>query len=334
MTRESLGRMWMIAATVCLVRDGRAQTSLPMAPGARVVTVSPLGREEPTIAVNPRSPNQVVVAFQGPAEVAYSQDSARTFALGAGTPDPNWRRNGDVAVTFDIHGIAYLSYIAIDSQGSAYYWGHASGRNGVVVRRSLDGGKTWEPDGAQVRVPSVQANTPFQDMDRIFADDNPKSPYAGHLYVGWIEWQVDKSIMLFSSSSDSGRTWAPAIRISTHAGLPRDGNGDVVGFHGTTGPDGRVYAVWHDGSRIAFTTSTDGGRSFAPSRFIIETGPPYMGAIQALGPCLGRWDFLRSGRIRSAARSMSRGAITRTGTSMCSSRGLATADARGRLVYE
>jgi len=272
-----------------------SQSALPMAPGARVVTVSPIGREEPTIAVNPRSPNQVVVAFQGPAEVAYSQDSARTFAPATGTAQPDWRRNGDVSLAFDARGLAYLSYIAIDSQGSAYYWGHGSGRNGVIVRRSLDGGKTWEPGGAQVRVPPVSANTPFQDMERLFSDNGAHSPYAGHLYIGWIEWQLERSVMLFSRSVDSGRTWAPAIRISTHAGLPRDGNGGLVGFLGTVGPDGTIYATWHDGSHIVFTTSRDGGHSFAPSRPIIETGPGYMGAIPDLGPVFGAMGFPQIG---------------------------------------
>ena len=279
----------LAAMTVSL--QARGQAPLPIAPGARVVTVSPLGREEPTIAVNPRSPNQIVVAFQPPGEVAYSQDSGRTFSPSSGTAQPDWRRTGDVSLAFDIRGLAYLCYIAIDSQGSRYYWGHGSGRNGVVVRRSVDGGKSWEPTGAHVRVPPVSANTPFQDMARIFADNGVRSPFAGHLYVGWIEWQLARSVMLFSHSSDSGRTWSPAIRISTHAGLPRDGNGDLVGFHGTVGPEGTVYAVWHDGNRITFTTSHDGGQTFAPSRAIIETGPPYMGAIPDLGPVFGAMGF-------------------------------------------
>jgi hypothetical protein len=263
-----------------------------------VVTVSPEGREEPTIAVNPRNPNQVIVAFQGmlgapkrPVDVAYSRDSGRTFALAAGISGSDWQVAGDVTLAFDTHGIAYLSYIGADGFGSDYYAGHGAGHNAVVVRRSLDGGKTWEPNGARVREPPLSATTPFQDMERLFADQWPGSRYAGTLYIGWIEWQLTQSVMLFSRSVDSGRTWAPAIRISTHAGLPRDGNGDVVGFHGTVASDGTIYTVWHDGDHIAFTTSRDGGKSFAPSRWIIETGPPYMGAIPDLGPVFGAMGF-------------------------------------------
>ncbi len=67
------------------------------------------------------------------------------------------------------------------------------------------------------------------------------------------------------------------MRISTHAGLPRDDNGGLVGFVGTAGADGEIYAIWNDGLSIAFTTSRDGGKSFAPSRSIIDVGPPYFG---------------------------------------------------------
>jgi hypothetical protein len=283
----------IMSAVVCSPVAG--QQSLPRAPGAHVVTVSSVGREEPSIAVNPRNPSQVIAAYQFPVETAYSTDSGRTFAPSSGVEDPNWKRNGDVSVTFDNQGHAFLSYVAFDKQGTPYYWGHGGGRSGLVVRRSNDGGKTWEPNGAVVRSPPVVANTPFQDMDRMFADNNPKSPYAGNLYLGWIEWQLKRSIMIFSRSTDGGQTWSPAIRISTHAGLPRDGNGDLVGFTGTVGPDGTIYTVWHDGSSIAFTSSHDGGQTFAPSRAIIQTGPPYMGQIPGLGAVFGAMGFPQIG---------------------------------------
>jgi len=289
-------------ALLALAAPGVADSQLTSAPRAHVVTVSPPANEEPTIAVNPSDPSQVVAAFQGmmgTAEraigVAYSRDSGRTFALATGLARTGFRVAGDVTLAFDNHGIVYLSYIGADKFGSDYYAGHGSGHNAVVVRRSLDGGKSWEPDGSRVREPPVSANTPFQDMERLFADAGPRSPYAGNVYIGWIEWQLTQSVMLFSRSTDSGRTWSPAMRISTHAGLPRDGNGDVVGFNGTVGGDGTLYTVWHDGTHIAFTTSRDGGKTFAPSRWIIETGPPYIGPPPDVGPVFGAMGFPQVG---------------------------------------
>lgn len=267
-----------------------AQTPLPRAPGARVVTITPPGKtgSEPSIAVNPYSPNQVVAVYGGPV-VAYSTDSGRTFSIAGGTAPEGWHGAGDVSVAFGINGHAYLSYLTIARLGSASYWGHNAGANGIRMRRSPDGGKTWDPTPAAVKVwptgnePGIEA----EDMPRIWTDASRASPYRGNVYMAWIEWQLDKSIMLFSRSTDDGKSWSTPMRISTHAGLPRDDNGAVVGIIGTVAPDGTMYVVWSDGLEIAFTISRDGGNSFEPSRSILDVGPPYFGGATGI-PGLSR----------------------------------------------
>jgi len=264
---------WLISAPAV------AQATLPVAPGARAITISPpnSGGNEPSIAVNPRNSNQVVAAFQ-PATVAYSGDAAKTFTIAELPPVPGWRGGGDVSVSFDNRGAAFLCTLHFDKLGSTSYWAHGAGRNGIFVRRSLDGGKTWEKDAATVK--AWQGNEPdiqWEDMPRIFADTQPNSPNAGNVYVGWIEWQLEKSIILFARSTDHGRTFSEPLRISTHAGLPRDDNGAVVGFFGAVGADGTIYAIWNDGNTITFTQSHDAGQSFVPSRAVVEVAPPYFG---------------------------------------------------------
>jgi hypothetical protein len=232
--------------------------------------------------VNPNDPNQVVVTFQ-PATIEYSTDGAQTFAEAELPPIEGWRGGGDVSVTFDNRGHVYLSTLHFDKLGSASYWAHGAGRNGIFVRRSLDGGKTWEKDAATIKVfsssepDSHMPDSHMEDMPRVFADTQPRSRYAGNVYVGWIEWQLNQSIILFARSTDGGKTFSTPIRISTHAGLPRDDNGGLVGFVGVVGADGTIYAIWNDGSTIAFTQSHDGGRTFAPSRTAVDVGPPYFG---------------------------------------------------------
>ena len=262
-----------------------AQTSLPRAPGAHVVTISPPGRpaSEPTIAVDPDHPGHLVGAFGGPV-VAWSTDSGRTFTVADSTKPGDWPGGGDVSLTYDDRGQAFLCYLTFNRLGAASYWAHDAGSSGIFVRRSPDGGKTWDTDPVPVKVTRA-TNAPatqMEDMPRIWSDVQPKSPYRGNLYVAWIEWQTDKSIMLFSRSTDHGATWSTPIRISTHAGMPRDDNGSVVGVIGTVGPDGTMYVVWNDGLTIAFTTSRDGGRTFAPSRSIIDVGPPYFGGATGI----------------------------------------------------
>src|SRR5215831_11142449 len=125
-----------------------AQTApLPPAPGRHIVTVSPANSRgnEPSIAVNPNDPAQVVAAFQA-ATVAYSTDGAQTFTTAELPPIEGWRGGGDVSVAFDNKGHAYLSTLHFEKLGSMSYWAHGAGKNGILVRRSLDGGKTWEKD--------------------------------------------------------------------------------------------------------------------------------------------------------------------------------------------
>jgi hypothetical protein len=256
-----------------------AQSALPPAPARHIVTISPptIHANEPSIAVNPNNPNQVVATFQ-PATVAYSIDRGKTFTTADLPPVEGWRGGGDVSVALDNKGRAYLGSLHYDKLGSASYWGHGAGRNGIFVRRSPDGGKTWEKDAVAVK--SFQGNEPnvsAEDMPRILADSRPHSPYAGDVYVGWIEWQLEQSIILFARSTDGGKTFGPPIRISTHAGLPRDDNGGLVGFVGVIGEDGTIYAIWNDGLTIAFTQSHDGGKTFSPSRSVVDVAPPYFG---------------------------------------------------------
>lgn len=256
-----------------------AQSPRPPAPGRHVVTISAEDRRgnEPSIAVDPNHPLHVVAAYQ-PATIAYSTDGGNTFTPAELPPVEGWRGGGDVSVTFDDKGHVYLGSLHFDKLGSQSYWAHGGGRNGIFVRRSTDGGKTWERDAATVK--AFQGNEPdiqWEDMPRVFADSQPKSPYAGNVYVGWIEWQLDKSIILFARSTDEGKSFSQPMRISTHAGLPRDDNGGLVGFVGVVGADGTIYASWNDGSTITFTQSHDGGKSFEPSRVAIDVAPPYFG---------------------------------------------------------
>jgi hypothetical protein len=256
-----------------------AQSGLPPAPHRHLTMVSPndIRANEPSVAVNPNNPDQVVAAFQ-PAGIAYSIDGAQTFALADLPPVEGWRGGGDVSVTFDSKGNVYLATLHFDKLGSASYWGHGAGRNGIFVRRSHDGGKAWEKDAVAVKaVEKEQANQEAEDMPRVFADARPHSPYRGNVYVGWIEWQIDKSIILFARSVDGGKTFDTPKRISTHAGMPRDDNGGLVGFDCAIGADGTIYAIWNDASTIAFTQSRDGGKTFSASQSVLNVGPPYFG---------------------------------------------------------
>lgn len=286
MAPHSRSLLLLAAATLAIGQTSVAQAPLPPAPAAAIVDISPRGGtfSEPAVALDPNDPKRLVVVYQVGAFAAYSTDAGKTFALSENSHPADYRVAGDVSAAFDNQGHAFLSFLAFDHLGTPAYWAHNAGRNGIFVRRSLDGGKNWEKQIIPVKAfpTGHEPGLHFEDQPRIFADNSPRSPYRGNLYVGWIEWQLDQSLILFSRSTDDGRSWSPALRISTHAGLPRDDNGAVGGFVQAIAPDGAIYAAWHDGNQITLAESHDGGRTFAPSHPVIATAPPYFGDVNGI----------------------------------------------------
>ncbi|MHB8525275.1 MAG: sialidase family protein [Candidatus Acidiferrales bacterium] len=248
--------------------------SLPLAPGAAVTTVTPHPGSftEPSIAINPENPRQIVAAYQDNAHIAYSRDAGAHWNIASGIAPSDYRVSGDVSVTYDNKGHAFICYMAFDKLGTFNYWAHNDSRNGLYIRRSLDGGKTWEANDIPVIVQPDHFGIPFEDKPYIVAD-NSHGPYAGNLYIGWTRWTLTDSELLLVRSTDDGKTWSKPMEIDNGPGLPRDDNGALEGFDGAVGPDGTLYVVWSNGNHIVLTTSHDGGRTFSRTREIITTAP-------------------------------------------------------------
>ena len=262
--------------------QSQSVSTLPRVPGARVIalTPNPGSFTEPSIAINPNNPRQVVAVFQDNAHASYSQDAGQTWKSADGVAPPNYRVSGDVSTTFDKNGHAFICYIAFDRLGTFNYWGHGATRNGIFVRRSLDGGANWEAGDVSVAEQLTTPGIPFEDKPYIVSDTG-NSRYAGNLYVGWTRWSLTDSKILFSRSTDDGKSWSPATEIDRSPGLPRDDNGADEGFDGTVGPDGRLYAIWSQNDYIFLTISRDGGNTFSHPQPIIHTAP-IMFALEAV----------------------------------------------------
>jgi len=274
----------LVAASFCVGPNLCAQSSAK-APAAEITTVTPKPGffTEPSIAINPNNPQQVVAAYQDNAKIAFSTDAGHHWQLATGIESTNYRVSGDVSVTYDNQGHAFICYIAFDKLGSFNYWGHNGdqSRNGIFVRRSLDGGANWEANDIAASQQPTAVNTPWEDKPYIVADNNAHSPFAGNLYIGWTRWTVKDSELMFVRSTDHGKTWSKPIEIDNGPGLPRDDNGALEGFDAAIGPDGTIYAVWGDGNHLVLTTSADGGKAFSHTRNIINTAP-IMFQVQAV----------------------------------------------------
>jgi hypothetical protein len=250
---------------------------LTSAPKAHIIDVTPKAGyfNEPAIAVNSRDPQQLVAAWQVNASAAYSRDGGQTWKIAESTEPKNYRVSGDVSLAFDTAGHAILCYIAFDKLGTTNYWAQGATRNGVFIRRSLDGGQTWEPDAVTVISHESTPEIPFEDKPWVVADT--RGPHAGNLYIGWTQFTLAASDLLFSRSTDGGKTWSQPIKLNSVSGLPRDDNGALEGFHGIVGPDGALYTIWDARDGIMMATSHDGGATFSKDRRIIPAGPGYFG---------------------------------------------------------
>ncbi len=251
------------------------QTLLPKAHHYHEFEVTPVGHSsEPSVAVDMNNPSHVCAVYQTRASAVYSVDSGGQWTNAGSIAVEGYRVSGDVSIVYDNLGHAIMSCIAFDKLGTADYWGHGATRNGIFVRRSLDGGKRWEAGYIAVDSQATRPGVPFEDKPYLVAD-NSRGRFAGNLYIGWTEWRLTESVILFSRSTDDGESWSRPVDISNIHGLPRDDNGGVEGFDGTVTPDGVLHIVWTNGSEIVYKSSTDGGKSFSQDRKIINTAPAF-----------------------------------------------------------
>lgn len=247
---------------------------LPPAPHASVIDLTPQSGffTEPSIAIDPNNPEHIVAAFQDNAHAAWSTDGGKHWHLARGVASTRFRVSGDVSIAYDTHGHAIICYMAFDRLGTFNYWGHDSSRNGLFVRRSLDGGSTWGAEDIPIIQHGDGVAVPWEDKPYLVADDS-HSRYAGNLYVGWTRWTLTDSEIWLSRSTDDGLSWSRPVEIDRHPGLPRDDNGALEGFAGAVAPNGTLYVVWASDGWLQFAVSSDGGRSFSRPRDIIHTAP-------------------------------------------------------------
>ena len=166
--RKFLAISLAVAATAILSPHAESQQTLQPPPAAKIIALNPApGRyTEPSIAINPKNPNQIAAAFQAPASVAYSTDAGATWQIAQHTAPANYAISGDVSLTYDSTGHAILCYIAFDKLGTSQYWAHNATRNGIFIRRSLDGGETWESNAILGRRTTHAQNHAFRRQAR------------------------------------------------------------------------------------------------------------------------------------------------------------------------
>jgi hypothetical protein len=300
-------------SALCQTYIGKPNPYRPIGPNVDAIrgdTIVPTGSQqgcstaqnETTIAVNPENPRNIVAgsndyrlyntreARNDSGGFAYTSfDGGRTWATvqlphldfptGAAAPLSYMDAAGDPAVAFGPHNTVYYATLVFsraavpDSEQLA---------SGMAVSVSHDGGRSFG-DPAILHLDGVTpAGTPtptsiFNDKEWIAAD-----PETGDVYVAWTQFTYDasgafvESPIVLSKSSDYGRRWSEARRVSPSL---TDFHGGITPFGSGANPvvmrDGTLQIAYEtsvcataacdqpaDHDAVVMATSRDGGRTF------------------------------------------------------------------------
>ncbi len=180
---------------------------------------------------------------------AYSIDGGASFVdAGVLSPVKGGRNLGDAALAVDRDGNFYFATLALDARALSYV--------GVARSKETKGEVTF---GEPVLIPGLDRDA-FQDKELI-AVDVTGGRRDGNVYVVWTEFPArGPSRILFSRSSDGGKTYSKAIRLS------QTGTG-VQGAMPVVGRRGELYIAWEDRSglnrgHVRIRRSDDGGATW------------------------------------------------------------------------
>jgi hypothetical protein len=212
---------------------------------------------EPWFAVNPRNTRNLVAFWQ---QDRWSNGGARSNVAGVSFDGGNtWeqvvvpgittcnggvrQRASDPWVSFGPDGVVHQVSLIIDRDPPDPADIFGFGPNGLAVSRSNDGGLTWT-DPILV-VEDTDSPGILNDKQSLTADPTD----ARLVYVIWDRFVIDdpsdpnssgQSTLLFTRSTDGGKTWQSPATIFDHG----PGN-ETLGGQILVGPDGTLYAFFN-----------------------------------------------------------------------------------------
>jgi len=173
----------------------------------------------------------------------------------------------------------------------------------IFLARSDDGGLTFGPN---VRVDD------FAGLERINERPSLAADAGGTVHAVWTDLRAREpdTNIFYARSIDQGATFPPAVQLDdSKAGFDPDTDTPSNQWHPSLAlSDGTLFVAWQDNrlgnDDVFFTSSTDGGATFAPAERVDDTGTgqsvqtrPRL-AVGGRGPrrlCYATWEDDRDG---------------------------------------
>jgi hypothetical protein len=218
---------------------------------------------EPSIVINPKSPNNVVAAAILD-RVFYSFDGGKTWK--ADTLKSSYGVWGDPVLVADTKGNIYYLHL---SDPTGKNWLSEEILDRIVCQKSTDGGMSFN-NGSYMGLDHPK------DQDKQWAVTDT----AANVYATWTQFDkygskdpADKSNILFSKSTDQGETWSKAMRINQFSGDCLDGDNTTEGAVPAVDLDGNLYVSWSYANKIYFDRSYDGGQTWLEEDIVVADQP-------------------------------------------------------------
>lgn len=222
---------------------------------------------EPTVMINPKNVNQVVVGanafYSNSLSGVYHSTNGGLNWNGGGLISIIAKPSGDPVVFTDTAGNFF--FISLTNYGLPLQW------KGLIIQKSTNGGANWN-NGTYIAVDTNKMH------DKPWGCcDFSNSIYGNSIYMAWTLFDVygshnpqDSSNIMFVRSTDGGTTFSLPKRINRQAGNCYDSSLTVEGTSLCTGPNGEVYVVWAGPLGVTVNRSTDGGITWLSSEIVIS----------------------------------------------------------------
>jgi hypothetical protein len=250
--------------------------------------------------------NEPALAIK-PDESSFMVASANDYCIGTGGEPDSWQgvyvssvggsswidsllpgypgdtsREGRASPLFGTNHVAADPILDWDNDGNLFAGGIAFNRTKPINGNTFVA--TYHRDPASplgidyLRTVITGRGTPggagrFHDKPSLKVDDWTSSPHEGNVYVAWTIFPgtAGNFRILFSRSTDTGRTFSKPIKLSPGSSFPQGSDIAVA-------PDGTVYVFWRQFrfvgfDAIVFTKSTDGGQTFSKPQVIRRIVP-------------------------------------------------------------